>query len=412
MKAAVSKERLKPRNGAQMVGYFDRAEGVAGIHDDIHVRALVVSDNTTTLVLCSVEVCIMPSVVARTVRQQVEQQTGIPFDHILLFATHTHSAPALHEVNDWDENPIEVMVRAIVAAFDAQQTATLGAGFGVLHGYNINRRWLERPTDPCVGVILVNGAQGNPLGIVGNYACHNVVLGSDNLLVSGDWTGATSRVLEAQFAGCVALLSLGGAGDVNPITEAVRQRMTTDETIAAIGDVSAIYGELERAAWNIEDRSGGTFEDAEHLGKVVAKEMAHVMRTIRTGDAALHGESFVVDVGTPESGKHLSEGYGALLPEISDGHVPLPISLFVLGDALIISHPVETFSEDAVLLRRLAQGRGYRYPMLVTYANGWYGYMPPALAFAEGGYEVGWARTFSLREDGQDVVRQAIVERL
>ena len=72
---------------------------------------------------------------------------------------------------------------------------------GFLYGYSINRRWLDRPIDPSLSVIRVDEVDGQPLAIVGNYACHAVVLGYDNLLISGDWPGYASRYLENDFGG-------------------------------------------------------------------------------------------------------------------------------------------------------------------------------------------------------------------
>jgi hypothetical protein len=55
---------------------------------------------------------------------------------------------------------------------------------------------------------------------------------------------------------------------------------------------------------------------------------------------------------------------------------------------------------------------GIAYPMLITYTNGWYGYLPPAHTFVEGGYEVGWAQTFGLNPQGQAMMLQTMLARL
>jgi neutral ceramidase len=409
--AGTAKETLQPRLGAEMIGYFNRVGGVTGVHDDLHVRAVALSDGRTSLAICAVEVCILPAVFVQAVCQQVSAQTGLPAEHILIYATHTHSAPAAHTAADWHEPPSTVIVRALTNAHASMRPARLGAGLGALYGRNINRRWLERPADPCVGVIRVDSADGQPMAVFGNFACHTVVLGPDNQLVSGDWAGYAARAIEAAYPGSVALISWGGAGDLNPLTPRVLAQLKADRRVDALGDISHLYS--GSPAWNIGDRTGGTFDEAEEHGRAVAEEIDHVLRSAATHEAAvLSARSFTVDVGTPASGQHLPEGYGALLPEIRDGRVPLPITLMRLGDALLLSHPVETFSEDAVLMRRLLQARGIACPLLVTYAQGWYGYMPPAAAFDEGGYEVGWALTFGLRRDAQDLVRAAVLAHL
>jgi hypothetical protein len=47
----------------------------------------------------------------------------------------------------------------------------------------------------------------------------------------------------------------GGAGDINPLIEGVRQRLRNGQPVRAIGDVSSYYGELKGPQeWSIGDR--------------------------------------------------------------------------------------------------------------------------------------------------------------
>lgn len=409
--AGTARAVLKPTVGAALIGYFNRQGGAAGEHDPLMARALVLADDTVALAICAVDVCVIAAQTTAAIRRAA-QRLCPHLAHVLVFATHTHSAPALHVPDDWQEDPVERIAETIAAADAARVPARLGAGSGLLVGHSVNRRFLDRPADPFVGVVRVESAEGQPIAVLGNFACHNVVLGPDNLLTSADWTGAACAALEARLGG-MAMMSLGGAGDVNPVTDDVAQRLARGDHTLAIGAISAVYGLRDgqtARTWNIEDRTGGTFAQAQALGAAVADAVALVWQAIVPEDnPALAYQALMVDVGTPQSGQFLPPEYGALLPEIADGHVPLPVSLLRLGDALWVSHPVETFSDDAVHLRRMLQQRGFRCPMLVTYANGWYGYLPPAHAFPEGGYEVGWAQTFALRQDGQALLLEVVL---
>jgi hypothetical protein len=409
--AGAARASLRPKVGAALVGYFNRVGGAAGEHDPLMARALVLANAMTSIAICAVDVCVISAQTTAAIRLAVQRRCP-HLGHVLVLATHTHSAPALHVPHDWHEDPVARIAGTIAAADAVRAPARLGAGSGLLLGCSINRRYLDRPVDPCVGVVRIDSADGRPVAILGNFACHNVVLGPDNLLTSADWTGAACAALEARLGG-MALMSLGGAGDVNPITAAVAKRLARGDHTLAIGAISAVYGPRDTTTprtWNIEDRTGGTFAEAAALGAAVADAVALVWQSIATqDDPVLAYQSLVVDAGTPQSGQFLPPEYGALLPEIADGRVPLPVSLLRLGDALWVSHPVETFSEDAVHLRRMLQQRGFRCPVLVTYANGWYGYLPPAHAFPEGGYEVGWAQTFALRQDGQALLTEAVL---
>jgi hypothetical protein len=85
----------------------------------------------------------------------------------------------------------------------------------------------------------------------------------------------------------------------------------------------------------------------------------------------------------------------------------MEISLLGIGDLVMLGQPGEVFTENAVEFRKLCQQMGYRYPFFVTYANGSYAYMPPANAFAEGGYEVEWALRMGISRYVQDRISAA-----
>ncbi|HJZ97427.1 MAG TPA: DUF1549 and DUF1553 domain-containing protein, partial [Candidatus Solibacter sp.] len=71
-------------------------------------------------------------------------------------------------------------------------------------------------------------------------------------------------------------------------------------------------------------------------------------------------------------------GYG------SSGKVKLPIRVLRIGDTMIWSAPVELFSEIAMDVRSHSP---YAHTFYFGYTNGWFGYLPTAKAFTEGGYE-------------------------
>lgn len=404
LNAGVGKTIITPRIGAELVGYFERLEGSTGIHDDLHARALVLDNGELALALCSVELCYLRAREVKQVREIVASRCGLLTENIFVFTTHTHAGPAGHNTQDWERPLPELIAEAIVAAYETRQPARIGFGFGQLLGYNINRRWLNRPADPSVGVMRVDTIAGKPLAVLGNYACHAVVLGYDNYLISGDWPGYSSRLLENELGNeFVALFSQGGAGDVNPLTETVRQRLAAGHPVGTIGELTSYYGNYGPdvpGSWNIEDRGGGTFLEAETLARAYNAEVMRVWRAMPTEtEAPFWVERVTVEakVGPDEPpAEGLPPEYRKFLPEITESRIPIEIMLMGIGSAVLVSHPGESFSETAVALRKTGQQLGYGYPMLVTYANGYYAYLPPENAFSEGGYEVNWARRFGL----------------
>ena len=108
----------------------------------------------------------------------------------------------------------------------------------------------------------------------------------------------------------------------------------------------------------------------------------------------------------------MTEGHRKLLRDFDV--TAIEIAMLGIGDVVILGQPGEAFTENAVEFRKLCQQMGYRYPFFVTYANGSFAYMPPANAFAEGGYEVDWPLRMGLSRYVQDriaVATRPVLER-
>ena len=398
LKAGVGRSNITPHIGAALIGYFNRPLSNV-VHDDLHARALVLNDGATTLALCSVEMCWLASADVEALRAAVAARCPLKPENIFIVTTHTHSGPAPQNTQDWDRPLPEIVADAIVQAYENQVEAKLATGFGQLFGYNINRRWLNRPTDPSVGVIRVDRADGTPLALLGNYACHAVVMGYDSAAISADWPGYASRQMEADLGhGAVVMFSQGGAGDVNPLTEVVRLKLEAGYPVVGIGDLSTYYGvhgetDGEPDAYNIGDRGGGTFLECDILARAYVAEVMRIYRRLKPkADAPLWVERAIVDgkIGSdepPPTG--LSEAHKELLRDFDVTR--MEITVLGIGDAVLFGEPGEVFSETSVSFRKTAQQMGYAFPMLVSYANGSFAYLPPANAFLEGGYEVDWA---------------------
>ena len=94
---------------------------------------------------------------------------------------------------------------------------------------NVNRdefvgdRWktgrdLTRPSDKTVWVLRFDNAAGEAVALFVNYGVHALVLGPDNVLITGDLPGSTSRFIESYYQDkVVALWTSGPAGDQNLI---------------------------------------------------------------------------------------------------------------------------------------------------------------------------------------------------
>jgi hypothetical protein len=396
--AGFGRADITPKLGCRLMGYGNRTHGATGVHDRLWARALVLAQADTAWAIVACELRCVDADTTREARTAIQQRVGIPSSNVFVCSTHTHSGPHDRDADNWERPLGELLADAVEQAHRALQPARIGSGYGMLVGYSINRRWIDRPVDPGVAVLRVDGDDGRPLGVVACFGCHPVVLGYDNYLVSADWPGfGCTQVEQALGPGAVSLFLQGGGGNVNPVVAGVRAALRSGRPVVAIGGVSAYYGDAgSPEAYHVGDRRGGTFAEVEELGAAFAHEVVHVHRGIPVAAPAGAIWSAQVELDA-------AAGAGGAAPP-----VPAELMLLALGDVLLVGQPGEVFAETSVQLRTHLRTLGVRTPMVVGHANGWLSYLPEPEAFPEGGYEVGRAHGVGTDPSFQPRVRQAL----
>src|ERR1051326_740026 len=273
--------------GLPMSGYAGRTQGFRAIHDDIYVRAIVLDDGSTQAALVTWELLFVPDAVWEDVSRRVSSEIGIRPEYLLLSAVHDHGAPTIGGTQApagtvaYTKSVEDAAVEAIRRAKQQLQPARFGIGTGTAY-VNVNRRefgasrgwWLghneEGPSDKTVTVLRFDDASGKPIAMWINYPVHAVIMGPENLQITGDLAGATSRFVEQHFLGkdrirsdggprlrlrpeerttgdVVAVWTSGAAGDQNPVS------MASGEDFALVDSLCKVLGEAAvRAAENVQ----------------------------------------------------------------------------------------------------------------------------------------------------------------
>src|SRR5271168_3446112 len=139
--AGAARAKLDPPAGLAMLGYGSRGGRNAGVHDDLAVQALVLSDGASKVAIVGVDLLALGARIADDIHERVAAGTDIPADSILLCATHTHSAPAFNifatpradakpaEGRDleWERALPAKIASAIIQAYENLEPATLRA---------------------------------------------------------------------------------------------------------------------------------------------------------------------------------------------------------------------------------------------------------------------------------------------
>jgi hypothetical protein len=112
LRAGAAEVVITPPVGTLLDGYSGREDGAVGVHDDLHARALVVDDGTTSAAIVSCDLIGIDRRLVATIRERASAATGIPAANIMVAATHTHAGPAGLR-RDLDEPLTEVMARTM-----------------------------------------------------------------------------------------------------------------------------------------------------------------------------------------------------------------------------------------------------------------------------------------------------------
>jgi hypothetical protein len=372
-----------------------------GIHDRLYARAIVLESGGASAALITVDAGSISDATWQAVTRQLSSEFGIPAPHVLLTATHTHSAGG--------QPRADYVPRIVDAVRQARQTlapARVGYGTGLSY-INVNRqitdpktgRWWEGAnregqSDKTVAVLSFKRVTGEPIAVYYNYAVHAVIAGQLDE-ISGDIPGATSRYVEDSFGdGTVAVWSLGAAGDQNPIyfqqTYDLRDIRTREYANRGIDISNAMPpgGQgLDRKDPAVARLMSQQKQMLQSMGQLLGEEVLHVMRnTVRTESSVrLSGGARTIQCPGRERTNQGRAGFEGTYREA--GPVDIRLGLLRIGDVMIGAVNAEVFNSIA---QRLKRESPYKATMMATLTNGSArsGYIPDDASYAKYTFEV------------------------
>ena len=384
LKVGVAKIDITPSVPVLMSGYASRTEPFSGVNDELFATATVFDDGNNRAVLITAEVIGFSHETWEILTNRIENETGINREFIILAPVHNHGGPAtrvyLSSTDEallhYNRDLLDKLVDVTLMAQNSMKPALIGSGKGICK-MSMNRRALnanggirlgKNPYGPCdqeVGVVRIDGTDGNPFGIFVNWPTHATVMGGANYLITGDWPGATRRYIESEYSNpVVAAITAGASGDIDPVYR-VKPTFRPNE----VEEIGMILGaEVVRVAGEIKTYSGGTVNA---------------------------GQRVITLPGKVPGGSHLPQD------SYEPGQdVEVRLSLLRIGNILFVGISGELFTEIGMKIKSVSP---FIYTHVITHCNGASGYLVTDAAYSEGGYEVAASRVMSGAE-------QAIIE--
>jgi hypothetical protein len=382
LSVGVARINITPSFPVFMAGYGARTVPFEGVNDSLFAIATVFDDGINRGVIIQADVCCFSHETWGNLTKRIEREVGIHQKFILLSATHTHGGPCTREGGDGEpffsmrvdlsgkarEDQIsynrelrDKLVSVTKEATKNVQPALIGSGKGICK-MSMNRRALNSatggirigknpygPVDQDVDVVRIDNSGGMPFSIFATWPTHGTVMGSGNLLITGDWPGAARRYVEREFPlPVIATVAGGASGDNNPIYATAP---------------SFRPGEMEE------------------IGIILGKEVIRVANEINTYPAgSINALQRVLSL----PGKKQTSW------QQTDSFEPGPdmdvrLSLLRVGNIVFAGISGELFSEISMKIKELSP---YKSTIVITHCNGASGYLITDDAYPEGGYEV------------------------
>ena len=451
-RAGAATSNITPWLGEPLVGGW-KPQPATRVHDELHARCLVLDDGATRVAIVVADNLGIPREALDEAKRQANEHTGLPVDHMLMAATHTHSAtpcglkraagkaPELSEYSRFLARRISDGVRQ---AIERLEPARIAWGRASVPDHVFNRRWLMKPgtplpnpfggtdqvrmnprrqdpallkpsgpVDPEVCFLSVQSAEGRPMALLANYSLHYVG-GTERGAISADYFGAFADRI-GQLLGAdrldppfVGILANGTSGNINNINFAApHERRQPYEQIRRVADsvAQAVFAEVGK----LTHREGVTLAMRQRELELAVRKP--------TPEQLAQAREMLAHPEMPDKLPHQRTYAGRIVRQHE-----MPATLHVLlqavrigdpstgsGQALgIATIPFETFVETGLELKA-------RSPLKPTFtislANGSYGYLPTPEQHRLGGYET-WLGTSRVELDASTKITTALLEML
>lgn len=414
--SGVGRAVITPEKGLGLAGYFNPRYNVGKI-DDLFAKAVAFQKGESRLVLVSCDLCfVTPEIVFGARRHLGEAGFGEWVDHLLVLATHSHTAPYPAEFfgTAADDAYLDLLHRKIAEAA-AAAIRDLGEAellstrhFGNPYAFN-RRYWMkngtvltnpgkcnpdivkpEGPVDDEIGLLAVRKG-GRIAALLANIVNHTDTIGGD--LVSADWPGFMERKVQAKLGAATTVATLiGCSGNINHFDVSDDFDQTNADEARRIGEgYGAILLEMLE-----------TLKPVEFSAMSVKRTIVTIPYRVISDAEKAAAEATVkrtegIDAGSALTSEELASGDGPVARFFAEQMIDYAkrcsgkardFELFAVqfDDKLAIqTFPGECFTEIGLAVRA---GSPAAQTFVATLAMGECGYVCMPGCFARGGYEI------------------------
>ena len=147
LKVGFAMENVTPDYNVGLGGYSDSESRTStGVLDPIYATCIAYQYGEQTVLMYTLDVSAAPDGMTKTVQDMISKSTGVPADHIIVTATHTHSAPSVtgdgENTSRFKADLYGGMTTAAQNALADLAPATMHTGMTEIDGMNFDRHYI------------------------------------------------------------------------------------------------------------------------------------------------------------------------------------------------------------------------------------------------------------------------------
>lgn len=378
---------VTPPPGHRLDGYAARSGPATGTADPLRATIIWLSTADAPGVLwLSLDAIAVGAELTAELSAAAGQAAGIPADHVVVSASHTHSGPSgwtgeIHPVIPAEREPelYEPLVSAVANAVLAREPVVASWRSVEVTGVGTNRHREDGPHDNTAGVLALHSLAGSLQAVLLDFACHPTTYGPENLLWSADWPGAARAALGPAVVGYLQ----GAAGDASP--RFTRQGRGAAE-ITRLGELLAarVQQAMTEPGLPLPSAAPSIRRTTLRLPVRALPPAEDAAAIVRAAESAVRGG--LDDPSARIAQTRLDGARGQALMAAADlpAELELPVSVVTLGDVCWVNLPVELFALHGATLQEKSS---HPITRVVGYTDGYFGYVVDPTAAAAGVYE-------------------------
>jgi neutral ceramidase len=419
LKAGAAAEILRASDEMVIGGGIGPAKAT-GQEGELRAAALIIQDPTEAkIALVACDVLMVNRDVLDRASRRIEEATGIPFDHILINATHTHHAPTTATIHGYtreegftrhvEDKIVEAATKAngrlgpASFVFRLGEESSVGRNSRLLLGDG-TIYWVGshddavRPTgpfDPELPVLAFRRPDGRFEAILFNHSTHTIGTHKPGVR-SPSFYGLAAQAIEKEKGGTVIFFE-GASGSTHNL------ELTAPEATHRIEDA------VKKALLAAKPREVARVRA---LRKEVSVKVRHFDEAAEQQKVAAYCSKRIKD---PAGAKRVIEVFRAMRAELASQQGMERntwVQALLIGDVALVGVPGEFFTALGEEIKRRSP---FRYTYVFELANDYIGYIPDQEGFDRGGYQV-WTglHSFLERGAGEMIVAESVglLERL